>query len=116
MRISDWSSDVCSSDLFRAIMASDSDHPFKSLLGAIENADDVLAGKKRTSALGILSPIPEVVEIRLSAPRPSLLQVIAHPAMGISDRNMSKVALGPFSFTRTPDGLDRTSTRLNSSH
>src|SRR3546814_8198228 len=25
--------------------------------------------------------------------------------MGISDRNMSKVALGPFSFTRTPDGI-----------
>src|SRR3546814_16154310 len=68
MRISDWSSDVCSSDL-------------------------------------VLAPIPEVVEIRLSAPRPSLLQIMAHPAMGIADRNMSSVALGPFRFGRNEDGV-----------
>src|SRR3546814_17045613 len=49
--------------------------------------------------------MPEVVEIRLSAPRPSLLQIMAHPAMGIADRNMSSVALGPFRFGRNEDGV-----------
>src|SRR3546814_13259759 len=35
MRISDWSSDVCSSDLGEAILSSDLDGPFNFLLGGI---------------------------------------------------------------------------------
>lgn len=90
--------------LFRNALAPASNHPFKPLLQVIENGEDVANGRKPPSALGVSAPIPEVVEIRLSAPRPSLLQVIAHPAMGIADRNMSNVALGPFRLTRTDDG------------
>lgn len=90
--------------LFRAVMAHGSNHPFRQQLSVIENGEDVAAGRKPVSALGVSSPIEEVVEIRMSAPRPSLLQIIAHPAMGISDRNMSAVALGPFRFTRAPNG------------
>src|SRR3546814_18999430 len=30
---------------------------------------------------------------------------MAHPAMGIADRNMSSVALGPFRFGRNEDGV-----------
>ncbi len=89
--------------LFRAVLAPDSHHPFKSLLAVIENGEDIASGKKPPNTLGVSSPIPEAVEIRLSAPRPSLLQVIAQPAMGIADRNMSKFALGPFRFTRKAD-------------
>lgn len=89
--------------LFRGVLAPGSRHPFKALLAAIENGEDVAAGRKPPSALGVSAPIPEAVEIRLSAPRPSLLQVIAHPAMGLADRNMSKFALGPFKLTRTAE-------------
>src|SRR3546814_8354094 len=50
LREAEWSDgrEVTGADfvrLFRAIMASDSDHPFKSLLGAIANADDVQIGR-----------------------------------------------------------------------
>lgn len=110
LREAEWTDgrDVTGQDfvrMFRAVMARDSKHPFKQILSVIENGADVAAGKKPPSALGVLAPIPEVVEIRLSAPRPSLLQIMAHPAMGIADRNMSSVALGPFRFGRNEDGV-----------
>src|SRR3546814_19933550 len=91
--------------MFRAVRARDSNQPFKRILSVIEKGGEGAGGKKPPSALGVLAPIPEVVEIRLSAPRPSLLQIMAHPARGIADRNMSSVALGPFRFGRNEDGV-----------
>src|SRR3546814_2114798 len=75
LREAEWTDgrDVTGQDfvrMFRAVMARDSKHPFKQILSVIENGADVAAGKKPPRALGVLAPIPEVVEIRLSAPRP----------------------------------------------
>lgn len=82
--------------MFQSIMAPTSKHPFRSLLNVIENGEEVAAGRAPLKSLGVSAPLPDVVEIRLIAPRPSLLQVIAHPALGIADRSMATVALGPF--------------------
>jgi len=86
--------------MFRAALAPSSRHPFKNMLKVIENGADIAAGRKPASALGVSSPIDDAVEIRLDAPRPNFLQLIAQPGLGLSDRNMSKVALGPFRLTR----------------
>lgn len=92
--------------LFRSVMAPSSNHPFKPLLQSIENGEDVAAGRKPLTALGVDAPIPEVVEVRLAAPRPNMLQLLAHPAMGLADRNMSRFALGPFRYSeRSHQGI-----------
>src|SRR3546814_8542546 len=103
LREAEWTDgrDVTGQDfvrMFRAVMARDSEHPFKQILSVIETGADVAAGKKPPSALGVLAPIPEVVEIRPRAPRTSLLQIIAHPAMGIADRNLSRGERGTLRF------------------
>lgn len=85
--------------LFRSTLLPQSRHPYKALLSVIENGEAVADGKKPPGALGVTTPIAEALEIRLGAPSPELLQVLAQPAMGISDRNMSRFALGPFRFT-----------------
>lgn len=108
LRKAHWSDDrpVTGEDfvrLFRAALAPQSRHPYKALLTVIENGEAVAAGKKPLGALGVSAPIPEALEIRLSAPRPNLLQLIAQPAMGISDRNMSRFALGPFKLAEGDD-------------
>src|SRR3546814_7686514 len=70
LREAEWTDgrDVTGQDfvrMFRAVMARDSKHPFKQILSVIENGADVAAGKKPPNALGVLAPIPAVVEIRL---------------------------------------------------
>src|SRR3546814_15530141 len=102
LREAEWTDgrDVTGQDfvrMFRAVMARDSKHPFKQILSVIENGADVAAGKKPPSPLGVLAPLPGVVEIRPSAPRPSPLPSTAPPAMGLADPHMSHVPPGPVS-------------------
>lgn len=68
-------------DLRRAI-AERSQNVLKPVLGAIDE---------------IVAVTPEVVEIRLKAPRPSLLDLLAQPELGIIDRERGT---GPFVITR----------------
>jgi peptide/nickel transport system substrate-binding protein len=62
----------------RAVIASRSRNALKPVLGAIRE---------------VVAVTPEVVEIRLLAPRPGLLDLLAAPEMGIIDR---KILTGPF--------------------
>src|SRR3546814_3658504 len=61
MRISDWSSDVCSSDLLK------DDFPEVDTIKAMTDA---------------------VIEIRLSVPQPALLELLAQPSMAIVNKGM----------------------------
>jgi oligopeptide transport system substrate-binding protein len=82
--------------VMRRIMAPDSRHPLKPLLRRIENAPEVMAGKKPPKALGVYDPLPNIVEIRLASPQPQLLQTLAHPSMSITRRGEFPPATGPF--------------------
>ena len=90
--------------VLRRTVAPDSQHPLKPLLRRIENAPEVMAGKKPPKALGVFDPLPNIVEIRLSSPQPQLLQMLAHPSMAIIRRGAFPPANGAF---RVDDGAAR---------
>src|SRR3546814_1539870 len=101
MRISDWSSDVCSSDLF----ALD-----RLLLGHASGSDAPI-----TAASGhVIAPMPELEGSALDAldTLVRLLRVLARHARALDE------ALSPDGWRERLLGLleDRKSTRLNSSH
>ncbi|MGE0775476.1 MAG: ABC transporter substrate-binding protein [Sphingomonadaceae bacterium] len=66
----------------RATIARRSDNSLKSILGAIDE---------------IVAVTPQVVEIRLRAARPNLLDLLAQPEMAIIDK---KIATGPLIIAR----------------
>ena len=82
--------------VLRRIVAPDSRHPLKPILRRIENAPEVMAGKKPPKALGVFDPLPNIVEIRLSSPQPQFLQMLAHSSMAIMRRGEFPPALGAF--------------------
>jgi len=82
--------------VLRRIVAPDSQHPLKPVLRRIENAPDVMAGKKPPKALAVLDPLPNIVEIRLSSPQPQFLQMLAHSSMAIIRRGPFPPANGAF--------------------
>jgi len=85
--------------VMRRIMAPDSHHPLKPLLRRIENAPEVIAGKRPPKTLGVYDPLPNIVEIRLASPQPQLLQMLAHPSLSIIRRGEFPPATGPFTVT-----------------
>src|SRR3546814_5861252 len=110
MRISDWSSDVCSSDLLERRMA-----------GAVESLKGDLSGL-RTGRANIQLLDPVTVEVygahmplnqvaTVSAPEPRMLsvQVWDKSNVGPVDKAIRSAGLGL-------NPIDRKSTRLNSSH
>lgn len=90
--------------VMRRIVAPDSQHPLKDILRRIENAPEVIAGRKPPKALGVFDPLPNIVEIRLSSPQPQFLQMLAHSSMAILRRGAFPPASGPF---RVTDGDSR---------
>src|SRR3546814_13958938 len=91
MRISDWSSDVCSSDLVLK-----DDFPEVETIKAMTDT---------------------VIEIRLSVPQPDLLELLAQPAMAIVNRGMGWGPMRPkkqgraMLLTPVPDQIGRASGR-----
>jgi ABC-type oligopeptide transport system substrate-binding subunit len=82
--------------VYRRVFEPGSRHPLKETLAALANAPDVAAGRKPTSALGVDDPLPNIVEIRLTAPQPELLQLLADPSMSVLRRGDMPEALGAF--------------------
>lgn len=82
--------------VMRRIVAPSSQHPLKPILRRIENAPDVMRGRKPPKALGVHDPLPNIVEIRLSAPQPQFLQVLAHSSMAVMRRGEFPPANGAF--------------------
>jgi oligopeptide transport system substrate-binding protein len=83
---------------FRRIMAPDSRNPLKPLLGTIVGAREVTAGTAPPTSLGVEAPVDNVVEIRLDAPTPELLQLLALPAAAVMRPGVDPPAGGPFTI------------------
>ena len=108
--------------VYRRILEPGSRHPLKPLLDRIENAADVSAGRKSPKALGVNDPLPNIVEIRLAAPQPAFLQLIAHSSMAIQRQGKVPPALGafqiedaearPLRLTRNPAYFDASAVAL----
>lgn len=60
-------------------------------MAGVQGADDMARGLRRAS-LGVSAPTPRVVEIRLAAPSPLLLEWLAEPDMAIKRSARSKAA------------------------
>src|SRR3546814_1231821 len=101
MRISDWSSDVCSSDLERVAAAGTGSlaalrlEQIAGFRALVDGSADHLSG--------LTAPDPATVRIELTSPMSILPQLLASPVFGIVD-------------VATMEAVDRKSTRLNSSH
>lgn len=102
--------------VYRRALAPGSKHPLRDLLAGIENAPAVLAGRRPARSLGVADPLPNIVELRLTAPQPALLQLLAHPGMAIVRRGNPPPANGafkledakarPLRLDRNPDYFD----------
>src|SRR3546814_3486478 len=114
MRISDWSSDVCSSDLSRnrmlaTIMAC-------ALLGACSTVEDAPKGE---AAYAAIPPAPAVgVDYRISPDDILRIQVYHEPGLSLEDAQVTAAGMVrmPLIGDVSIAGLERKSTRLNSSH
>ena len=62
---------------FRRSLDPHTGSAYASLLVPIENADAVIAGQKPPESLGVAAPDPRTVEIRLRAPTPYFLRLLA---------------------------------------
>src|SRR3546814_2604635 len=82
MRISDWSSDVCSSDLFvyswRRILAPETGAEYASLLYIIKGAEEVNGGKAGPEALAAEAIDDRTLKVELTSPAPYFLAQLAH--------------------------------------
>src|SRR3546814_5579233 len=115
MRISDWSSDVCSSDLDSAVWPVKTNSAF--LLRALDHPDFV-AGRVDTGLIG------RDGDAMAAEPEPSP-QALTNAAMAMVPRslqagfrlNAPDVRTAPFLLDgKRVEAEDRKSTRLNSSH
>jgi oligopeptide transport system substrate-binding protein len=53
---------------------------YAQLIDVIENASDIIAGRKSVETLGVQAPDPATVHIRLRSPAPYLPALLAHPS------------------------------------
>ena len=100
--------------VYRRLLGPGTRHPLAGLLSGIVGAPDVAAGRKPVQALGINDPLPNIVEIRLTAPQPELLQLLASPSMAIVRRGSAPPAGGAFRV-EAPGGDDNSPIRLTRS-
>jgi ABC-type oligopeptide transport system substrate-binding subunit len=91
--------------LFRNILKPGSRHPFKPYLQGLENAADVASGRKPVTALGVSSPMSDIVELRLSSVRPALLQMLGRAEMTLPARDGGRITVGPYRVTRTESSI-----------
>lgn len=92
--------------VLRRAVAPGSRHPLKPYLMAIENAPAVARNRKPQRMLGVQDVRPDIVEIRLHAPMPELLRLLALPAMAILRKGDAPPASGPFRLEKLhPDTL-----------
>ncbi len=78
--------------VYRRLLGPGGNHPLAGLLTGIVNAD----GRKPAKSMGVSDPLHNIVEIRLTAPQPELLQLLASPSMTIVRRGASAPSNGAF--------------------
>src|SRR3546814_5144349 len=104
MRISDWSSDVCSSDLRHVVMESD----------RIDAGIDAAAGQERRQGRREAQAARAFGEVERLDAKPVARQHHA-AAVPLQDRE-GEHAVEPLDAALAPGVVDRKSTRLNSSN
>src|SRR3546814_1474622 len=109
MRISDWSSDVCSSDLSIAGRAIDRDAGIHQSLAGFVDILDLVSEMPEVATAGIFLPIPVISEFDL--------RILVTGRSKKDEREASFLVLRPPLFLKAQEiEKDRKSTRLNSSH
>lgn len=90
--------------VYRRLLGPGSRHPLAGLLDGIVNARQIASGSAAARTLGVTDPLPNIVEIRLTAPQPELLQLLASPSMAIVRRGGDAPSNGAFSIGESKDG------------
>lgn len=93
-------------DSFRRL-ATGKGPPTRQLLAPIAGAPAVLAGRAPAAKLGISAPLDTVVEVRLTAPAPALLGVLALPEMAVTRPGKAAPTIGPFRIAERSGALAR---------
>ena len=92
--------------ILRRAVAPGSTHPLKAYLMAIENAPAIARNRKPARMLGVQDIRADILEIRLHAPMPEFLHLLALPAMAIQRKGEPLVASGPYQIrTQSADRL-----------
>ncbi len=73
----------------------------RPLLAALANGAAVARGEMPASALGVGSPVDNVVEVRAAGALPGLLAVLAQPELAVTAPGSRPSALGPFRLAGT---------------
>src|SRR3546814_10252543 len=111
MRISDWSSDVCSSDLCRTGKAR--------LVSAQKISDRVHIARRYVRAIDLQRDHLDPGALEGYVLTPSARDAATRLAVGLGPKSSQRAfrVVGPYGSGKSSFGvLDRTSTRLNSSH
>src|SRR3546814_5297587 len=111
MRISDWSSDVCSADLVRALArrTADSTGEIDSLLGNLARRTQEVTLQMQGSLQGSKTSVERIQQARDSFDK------IRISVDSIRDQN-TQIATAAEEQHQVAEDIDRKSTRLNSSH
>src|SRR3546814_8578466 len=114
MRISDWSSDVCSSDLAAAQIEKDGELVHQTVLPLFTGSGSEPAADRESRAAVIADPRTRRARLRPHEARPRKAYGQTRPAYSRRAHKPGKRQGCSIGF---PDGsVDRKSTRLNSSH
>src|SRR3546814_6616868 len=118
MRISDWSSDVCSSDLTDIATADQSSQGSEIVVTGIRSSLERAAEVKQNSVQVVDSIVAQDISKFPDPTVASSLQRVAGVQVSNDNHNeLSGVRIrGLTDILTTVDGRDRKSTRLNSSH
>src|SRR3546814_5074819 len=112
MRISDWSSDVCSSDLLDLDLQFGNAALYLGLSPTLSVADVIAAGARADGALLRSTTTEHPSGLHVVAAPPDII-----PLESVSAEQMSDILdLARQEFSNVLVDLDRKSTRLNSSH
>src|SRR3546814_4684111 len=120
MRISDWSSDVCSSDLTVGYSEAEAHHAGLETDSRTLTLDNVPRALANFDTRGFIKLVAEAGSGRIlgvQAVTPEAGEIIQTAAIAIRARmTVQDLANQLFPYLTMVEGLDRKSTRLNSSH
>src|SRR3546814_8124931 len=112
MRISDWSSDVCSSDLMAGLFWQVADSDSRLRAEAIEAARDIAGEGRYKYCVTRPEPVPQFGLATAAAG----FRFALNAAAPVLASQLNGNWIGLFEVETTSGDLDRKSTRLNSSH
>lgn len=85
---------------FRRIFLPETHSPYATSFAGIVNGLDILAGEKSPSLLGVTSPDPYTLVIRLNEPDPSFLEKLTLPGAMPCDQMYFESTMGTYGLTK----------------